>query len=151
VKSWQERSDETRDPYGERRPVVARELAVQLGERIAHLGGGAHRPQGVILVQHGNAEHRHHRVADELLDRPLVALDDPPHAREVARHDVPQRLRVEPLPERRRAGDVAEDDGDALPHLVGGRRGGERRAAAPAEPESRGALATADGADPHER
>ena len=34
-----------------------------------------HRPQRVVLVHARDPEHRHHRIADELLDRPAVALD----------------------------------------------------------------------------
>ena len=37
------------------------------------LGGRADRAQGVVLVDDRDAEHRHDRVADELLDRPAVA------------------------------------------------------------------------------
>jgi hypothetical protein len=37
-------------------------------------------------MQGRNAEHGHHRIADELLDRPAVTLDDPLHDPEVAAH-----------------------------------------------------------------
>ncbi len=53
-------------------------------ERLAHLGRGAHGAQGVLLVDDGHAEDGHDRVADVLLDRAAVALDDLAHAREVA-------------------------------------------------------------------
>ena len=36
------------------------------------LGRRPHRTQGVVLVHLRDPEHRHHRVADELLDRPTV-------------------------------------------------------------------------------
>ena len=39
--------------------------------------GGADRPQGVVLVDDRDAEDRHDRVADELLDGAAVRLDDP--------------------------------------------------------------------------
>ena len=52
---------------------------------------------------------------------------------EVPRDHGAQRLRVEPLAERGRAGDVAEEDGDDLPLLAHGPRLGERRAARVAE------------------
>ena len=45
-------------------------------DRVDELEAGAHRPLGVVLVRHRRAPHRHDRVADELLDRPAVALDD---------------------------------------------------------------------------
>jgi hypothetical protein len=51
-------------------------------------------------VRERHAEHGHDRVADELLDRTAVALDDRSHAVEVAGKQRPQRLRVGRLAER---------------------------------------------------
>src|SRR5262249_34482495 len=46
-------------------PLPARgELLVQLQQRALHVGRGPHRPEGVVLVHPGQAEHRHDRVAD---------------------------------------------------------------------------------------
>ena len=73
-------------------------LDAELGERVAHLDRRAHRPQRVVLVHDRDAEDGHHRVADELLDRAAVALDDRPHPLEVAGEQRPQRLRVERSP-----------------------------------------------------
>ena len=42
------------------------------GKRVPHLDRGAARPQRVVLVHDRHAEDRHHRVADELLDRAAV-------------------------------------------------------------------------------
>ena len=89
-------------------------LDSELGKRVAHLGGRPHRAQCVVLVCRGHAEDRHHRVADELLDRSLVALDDRLHALEVAREQAAKRLGIELLSQSRRARDVAEQDGDRL-------------------------------------
>ena len=89
-------------------------LDSELGKRVAHLGGRPHRAQRVVLVRRGHAEDRHHRVADELLDRSLVALDDRLHALEVAREQAAKRLGIELLSQSRRARDVAEQDGDRL-------------------------------------
>ena len=91
------------------------ELVVQPRERRSQLGRRADRAQGVVLVELGDAEHRHHRVADELLDRPAVALQHLGHALEPAGHHLPERLRVEAFPERRGVGDVGEEDGDRSP------------------------------------
>ena len=57
-------------------------------------------------------------VADELLDRSSVPLDDRPRLFEVAVEDVPQRLRIVRLTEARRPDDVAEESrhGLALRH-----------------------------------
>ncbi len=59
-------------------------LDVEFGQRVTHLGSRPHCPQGVVLVSDRHAEHRHHRVADELLDRAAVSLDDCLHPLEVA-------------------------------------------------------------------
>ena len=70
-------------------------LDPELGQRVPHLDGGPQRPQRVVLVHDRHAEDGHHRVADELLDRAAVALDDRLHPVEVAREQRTQRLRVE--------------------------------------------------------
>ena len=77
-------------------PVLTpiRPVDAELGQRVAHLDRRAARPQRVVLVHDRNAEDRHHRVADELLHRAAVRLDDPLHPLEVARQQRPQRLRV---------------------------------------------------------
>jgi hypothetical protein len=62
----------------------------------------------------GNAEHRHHGVADELLYRAAVAFDHRAHLGEIALDDLAEGLRVELLAEGGRAGYVAEEDGDRL-------------------------------------
>ena len=57
------------DPAGEADAVVAFELVVEVLERRAHVDGGADRAERVVLVELRDAEHGHHGVADELLDR----------------------------------------------------------------------------------
>ena len=71
-------------------------------------------PRGVVLPDDRHAEHGHHRIADELLHRSAVALHCGLGRREVARHHAAQRLRIEAFAERRRSGQVDEDDGDGL-------------------------------------
>ena len=93
----------------------ALELLIQLGQRLTQLGRGAHRPQRVVLVQLGDAEDGHDGIADELLDRAAVPLEHERHLLEEAGHHAAQRLRVEPLTERRRIRDVREQDGDRAP------------------------------------
>ena len=88
------------------------ELFVQPGEGKANIGRGADRPQRVVLVQLRDPEDGHHRIADELLERSAVALEDRSHRIEVPRHDLPERLGVESLAERRPVGDVGEEDGN---------------------------------------
>ena len=120
-------------------------------ERVAHLCGGSHGAQAILLVDHGYPEHGHHRVADVLLDRSTVAFDDLAHAREVAAHHVPQRLRVEPLAERSRARHVGEQDGHHLACLALRRGGREQRAAEATMPEAHWVLFATGGAAIHGR
>ncbi len=51
------------------------DVQLLLAERVADRERGPHRPLGVVLVRDWGAEDRHHRVADELLDRPAEALE----------------------------------------------------------------------------
>ena len=108
-------------------PVLAREILVDALESLAHLERRPHGAERVVLVDGRHAEHGHDRVADELLDGAAVSFERCLHRVEVAPHHTPQRLGVEPLAERRRAGDVREDDRDHLPRL--GVASPERRAA----------------------
>ena len=113
-----------------------RQLLAQRPELLADLRRRAHRAQRVVLVRDRDAEHCHHRITDELLHGAAVPLDDHPDLLEVAAHRPPHRLWVEPLAERRRAGDVAEDDGHRLANLApsGRRRQLGRAGAAEAKP-----------------
>ena len=104
----------------------------ELGEGVAHLDRRPAGAKGVVLVQHGHAEDRHHRVADELLDRAAVCLDDSLHPLEVAREQRPQRLRIRRLAQRGRAGHVAEQHRHRLSLLAC------RRAQSRTAPRSKG-------------
>ena len=106
----------------DREAALELEIRIQDGQGFADLRRRANGPERVILVHLGHAEDRHHRVADELLHRSAVRLDDRPHRGEVAVHDRAQRLRVDALAERRRARDVGEQDrGEAADHALGAR------------------------------
>ena len=50
-------------------------LRVQPLDRLENRESRPHRPLRVVLVRHGRAEGRHHRVADELLHGAAVTLD----------------------------------------------------------------------------
>jgi hypothetical protein len=69
-------------------------------------------------VYHRDAEHGHDGVADELLDRATVPLDDLLRNLEVARHHSAQALGVELLTELCRPGHVAEEDRHRLAQLA---------------------------------
>ena len=110
------------DPHADPNAALLLQLVVQAFQRPPHLERGPDRPQRVVLVHQRHPEHRHHRVADELLHQAAVPLEHRPHLRVVTAEHVPERLRVESLPERRRPGHVAEHGGHRLPQLVPRRR-----------------------------
>ena len=66
-------------------------------------------------MRRGNPEDRHHRVADELLDRSAVRLEDHASCLEGPREALADDLGVVLDPEGGRADDVSEEDGDELP------------------------------------
>ena len=88
----------------------------------------------------GRSPDRHHRVADELLDRAAVERDQPAARVEVARQKLAHLLGVARLRERREADEVGEEHRDepalrrqAPPARAGGCGLAERRAAFAAE------------------
>ena len=74
------------------------------------LGGRLDRAQRVVVVADRQPEDRDDRVADDLLDRAAVRLEDRAHLIEVEGQDLAQRLRIEALAERGRALQVGVDD-----------------------------------------
>ena len=57
-----------------------------LGDRLAHLPCRAHGAKRVVLVRRRDPEDGHHRIADELLHRAAVTLEDRAQILEVAAH-----------------------------------------------------------------
>ncbi|HEU5211652.1 MAG TPA: hypothetical protein VFU10_02690 [Gaiellaceae bacterium] len=86
----------------------------ELGQRAAHLHRRPAGAQCVVLMRGRDAEDGHDGVADELLHRAAVRLNDRLHALEVAREQRPEDLRIRGLPELRRSRDVAEHHGHGL-------------------------------------
>ena len=123
------------DPRRKGDALVSFELLVEPAENLAHLGGRAGRAKGIVLVHTRDPEHRHDGVADELLDGSAVAFDRRLHLVEVAGHHPAERLGIELLAERGRAGDVAEDHRDRLALLASGLGSSQRRTARRAERE----------------
>ncbi len=102
-------------------------------------------------MRDGCAEERHHRVADELLDRPAEALELAPHVRVVGREHRADILRIELLRACREADEIDEEHRHDLPFLPRPCLARRRRvlAAEGAEPELLRELATARGTDGH--
>ena len=92
-------------------------LEAEPRQRVSHFCRSPNGAQRVVLVEHWYPEHGHHRIADELLHRPAVALDDRLHPLEVTRQQPTKRLGIERLPKRSRAGHVTEQDRDRLAEL----------------------------------
>ena len=101
-----------------------REIRVDRGHGRDEVECGAHRALGVVLVRDRCAPDGHHRVADELLERAAVALDDLTSDVEVAGQELARVLRVPRLGGCREADQVGEEDGDESP-LGCGRCGGD--------------------------
>ena len=125
-------------------------LEPQLVHDIAQLYRRARRSQRVVLGRDGNAEHRHHRVADELFHRPPVPFEHDPSRVVVPVHQRTQSLWIGAVADRRRPRQVAEQHRDDLSDLARRSRG-QRRSAPGAELEVVGALSSAMRARHHGR
>jgi hypothetical protein len=112
---------------GQLHAVALGEVGVDRLQRRLHADRRAHGAQRVVLVRARQAEHRHDRVADVLLDLAAVALDLRRHGLEVALLDLVHRLAVEPLAERRGVLQIREEQGDGLADLLGRQRRRARR------------------------
>jgi hypothetical protein len=86
---------------GQRHTPLARELLVQVAETHAHVDGRPDGTEGVVFVRDRDPESGHDRIADELLNRAPVVLEDRAHLLEVAFHDAAEDFRVEFFPEPR--------------------------------------------------
>ena len=62
----------------------------------------------------GDPESGHHGVADELLHRAALCLDLGPHRLEIGLHYLVEILGIETLRERRRIGNIGEEDSHQL-------------------------------------
>ena len=86
-----------------------------LQDRIPNRESRPHRPLRIVLVRRRRAEHRHHRVADELLHRASVMLERRPQPLVIRTQDRLHILRIQRLGPRREADEVREQDRDDLP------------------------------------
>ena len=90
----------------------------------------AHGPLGVVFGGRRRSPHRHDRVADELLHRAAVELDQATAVVEVAREELPHLFRVTSLRQRRKADQIGKQHrhepplGHRLRYRGRGRRGG---------------------------
>jgi hypothetical protein len=124
-------------------------LEPKFRDRLPHFDGGAHGAERVVLVRLRDPEDGQRRVADELLDRAAVPLQDRPQLRVIAAHRLAQELGIGALAERGGADEVAEDDRDRLSDIRSG-LAGDHRAAVCAARKAVGRLLAALRADRHE-
>ena len=110
-------------------PARAWMPAPSAGTASTSSSAGADGALGVVLVGGRRAPDGHHGIADELLDRAAVALDDVAREVEVARQRVADVFRVALLGERREADEVREQDADELALRAAGRCRAGRAAA----------------------
>ena len=126
---------------------------VQLLDRLQDAQPRTDRALGVVLVRDRRAEHRHHRVADELLHRAAVPLDLLSQAGVVGADPGAHVLGIRRLRRSGEADQIAEEHRDDLALLVH-RRGGllaQRRGAEGAERKLARKLLAAGGTGRHAR
>ncbi len=126
--------------------VLALEVVVQPLERADHAVGRADGAQRVVLAGPREAEDRHDRVPDVLLDPAAVTLDLVGHRREVPFLHLVDGLRIDALAEGRAVLEVGEDDGHDLADLPGRAAGRSRER--PGAESCAGALGTASRTPP---
>ena len=92
---------------------------VQLRDRLQDPKPRPDRALGIVLVSDRRTEHRHHRIADELLDRPSVALELAAETRVIRADASAHILRISGLRRRREPDQVTEQHRHHLPLLEG--------------------------------
>ena len=80
-----------------------------------------HRPLGIILARHRRSQHGHHRIADELLDRPTEPFQLTPHVTVVRPEQCPHVLRIEHFCPSSEPDEIDEDNTHDLSLLARGR------------------------------
>jgi hypothetical protein len=118
---------------------------------VLKFSGCSNPAEGIILVHERHAEHRHHRVSDELLDGPPVPVDASASRVIEARENVPHGFGIESFADRRRAANIREEDRHYLSRLMEAFALLERRSTTEAESGPRGIAFPASSTDPNGR
>jgi ABC-type multidrug transport system ATPase subunit len=107
------------DGYGEIVDRDGNRVTIRVGKEVTLLVAAfcvvrvrPHRAQCIVLVQRGDAEDAHDRVADVLLDRAPVTLESVSRPVEEAGQHAAEELGIEPLAEAGRVNDIGEEHGD---------------------------------------
>lgn len=90
-----------------------------------HAQGRTYRPLGMVLMGNGGPKQRHDAVAQELIDRPFVALHLSQHQLEGLVHQVVDLFGVEFFGDRGEPGDIGEQDRHLFAFAFERRPGGE--------------------------
>ena len=98
------------DPQAELDPKLRLHPRGVLGEELLHADGAAQRALGIVLVGDGSAEDHEDRIADELLDRPVVPQRFLGEVFEDARNEHLELFRIQILRERGESDEVGEED-----------------------------------------
>ena len=98
------------DSHVEHRVAAPAPLDVPLTEALDHGDGGSQRPILVVVAWHGQAEHGHDRVADELVEHAPLVEDALDHPLEVVVEQRHRGVGAEALGQRCELPDVAEED-----------------------------------------
>ena len=126
------------DVQRQRPPHLPLPAAIQRAHPVAHQQGRAQAAFGIVLVRARGPENGHHRIAHELFDKALIALDRCGHLAEEVGLDRAHVLGIESFAEGREPDQVREEHGDGAAVAVGrgGRRGRRRGRGSPGEPGS---------------
>ena len=77
---------------------------------------------GIVTVRDGRTEDRHHRIADEFFDKPVIAGNGFAEHLEQGTLECAHVLRVESLGEGGKSRNVCEEHGDMAPIRAGAQR-----------------------------
>ena len=87
-------------------------LLAQARHGVDQVERGPDRAFRVVLVGNGCSPHRHHGIADELLDRPAISLDERPGDLEVCGEELADLLGVPGLGQRSEPHQIRKQDRD---------------------------------------
>jgi hypothetical protein len=123
------------------------DVQAERGDRRLDLVRGSHGTQRVVLVGIRDAEHGHRGIADELLDRAAMTLENRPQLSVETHHPLAEQLWVGAIAQGGRAHEIAKQDSHGFANSRS--RLGERSATRVAEAGAVGILPTAASAYLH--
>jgi hypothetical protein len=103
-------------------------LPLHRANRLVNIEGRSGRAQGIVVVGSRGAKKRHHGVADVLVDRAAIAIDDAVDQRRETVDQLMNLLGVQRAGKRRESGEIREQDRDLTSLAVRLERRFRRRA-----------------------